>query len=105
LRSCPRSAAALMPGNGEACYRLAEHLESHEPTRVDEVAYWFGQACDRRHQPGCVRYADRLMEGQGVRREPDFANELYRKSCRAGVAEACNRYTEVEEAESSIGQR
>jgi uncharacterized protein len=79
-------------GNGESCHRLAELLEMDGETR--EAARYFGRACERNHLPGCFRWAGYLEAGVGVS-EPDamFVEKLYRKACRGGVAEACERAT------------
>jgi TPR repeat protein len=77
-------------GNGESCHRLADLLEAAGETR--EAVSYFGRACDRNDFPGCFRWAESLEAGVGVA-EPDevFAQKLYRKACRGGVAEACER--------------
>ena len=81
---------ACTGGDGASCYELAEFLEAGD-AGADRVTYYYAQACDRRHLPGCLSYADRLDSGLGVDEDPALAASLFHKTCGAELAEACLR--------------
>lgn len=81
---------ACTAGIGDACYKLAELL-SDEGRDSELTTCYFGQACDRHHGDGCLRFADRIAVGEGVAPDPQFADSIYHDLCDQGRSEACLR--------------
>jgi TPR repeat protein len=77
-------------GIGESCFRLALLLES-EGAPEATVTRYFGQACDRDHPPGCLRFADALLARGDDASDRAFARRLLERACRQGLDEACTR--------------
>ena len=49
----------------------------------------YEQACIYGYEKGCNNYAIMLAEGKGVKEDIEKAREIFTKSCKNGLKEAC----------------
>ena len=47
------------------------------------------RACIYAYEKGCNNYAIMLAEGKGVKEDVEKAHEIFTKSCKNGLKEAC----------------
>lgn len=56
----------------------------------NKLAQIYEDACDKEKKAsGCNNYAIMLAEGKGVKEDVEKAREIFTKSCKNGLKEAC----------------
>ena len=74
-------------GDVQAQFVMGEFCED-AIDRPEQAAIWFQRAADQGHAKSQRNYADMLMAGKGVERNPVQASLYYEKAANAGIAEA-----------------
>jgi TPR repeat protein len=77
-------ASACGAGDQHACARQGFYLvrDSRDAARVTTALRLWSTACDRAGDPlACANLASLYADGEGVPRDPKYANQLYAKAC------------------------
>ena len=74
-------------GDAEAQFIMGEFCED-ALNRPEQAAIWFGRAADQGLAKAQRNYADILMAGKGISRDPVKAGGYYEKAAIAGIPEA-----------------
>ncbi len=74
-------------GDVDAQFIMGEFCES-VLDRPEQAAIWFQRAADQEHPQAQRNYADLLMTGKGVDRDPRKASIYYEKAANSGIPEA-----------------
>lgn len=87
-------------GDAEACFMIASAYDfGWHNLKVDPLvaSVYYDDACDGNHAKACFMLALLYLDGNGVKKDPAVADELFReardladKSCRLGDKEACD---------------
>jgi TPR repeat protein len=75
-------------GDMEAQFTMGNFCEG-ALERFEQAAIWFKRAADQGHPHAQRNYADMLVAGKGVTRDPSLALAYYEKAADADVPEAC----------------
>ncbi|HVW27104.1 MAG TPA: hypothetical protein VHC69_17180 [Polyangiaceae bacterium] len=76
---------------GDACEALAGAILASPSERQDsrDAMRLLTEACDLRNRRACVRGAHKLLDGDGVAKDPAEGKRLAERGCELGATEAC----------------
>lgn len=86
--------AACESGQGDACYRIAFHLEDVDRRPADALI-WYERGCDADYAEACNDAGGLLAKGESVPGDPVRAVDFYRRSCDLGDTIGCRHLAKM----------